>query len=581
MAFNKRDVFYDGIHNLKKAGVQLSWTKHEISEFEKCRKDIFYFIENYVYIRTVDKGPQKFKLRPYQRKMIQAYVDERFVVSRWSRQAGKSTTTLVYLLWNALFNKDWVGAVFANREKTAIKLLSMLKYSYVKLPLWLQKGVIAWRETFIELENGSRIEVDGTNGNSGRGSALSCVVLDEFAFVETGLADAFINSVYPTISSSETAKILVTSTPKGYNHFWELWKNAEAGINGYKTLSVSWKDIPGRTEEWAKLTIAQMGEQAFNQEQNCEFLGSANTLIESKTLEFLANHVKLPIETAPNLDIYEQPREDHFYVMIVDTSKGLGLDYHAALVIDVTVNPYKVVAVYRSNMISTMLLPHVLYSIATKYNDAYTLVELNALGEQVANILYTDLEYTNLFKTVTRGPKGQVLISGQAPEKIRLGVTTSTKTKSVGCSNIKTILEKNRMIIPDTACVQELTSFTQKGDSFQADSGRNDDLAMCLVLFGWLSTQPFFREVTETNIREIIFEKTHESLKHDLPTSFFFGAPGSPEEELDEESTFVEDGLLWTPIDAKKKIDFWEHRTRLARQRVGPPMRVSSRRQNP
>ena len=510
---------YLGNPNLKNSNVQLEFSPDQVKELVKCATDPKHFIENYVQIVHVDHGLVPFKLYDYQEEMVEIFHNNRFVISKLPRQSGKSTTIVSYLLHYILFNENVAVAILANKGNTARELLSRMQMSFEHLPRWLQQGVTVWNKGNVELENGSKILAAATSSSAVRGSSFNIIFLDEFAHVDPpSLADEFFNSVYPTISSGNTTKVFIVSTPYGMNKFYKMWIDAEEGRNTYVPFSVNWSDVPGRDDAWKQETIRNTSERQWRQEFECEFLGSTNTLIEPAKLRNMP--YKPPIRKQQELDVYVEPQKGHAYCTLVDTASGVGQDYSTFTIIDVTEIPYRVVAKYRNNEISPIIFPNIIEQISTQYNKSWCLVETNGNGMQVGDILYYDLEYEN---TILTSPnKGGQEVSGGFKKNSRIGLITSKHVKRTGCTTIKELIEKDHLIIEDFDIISELMTFAEKGPSFQAEEGYHDDLVMTLVLFGWLVNQRYFKEITDSDIRKKLLEQQERMNDEDsLPLGFF------------------------------------------------------------
>ena len=522
---------YLGNANLKPAGIGIEFTKDQVQEYMKCAQDPIYFIKKYVKVVSLDEGLVPFNLYDYQEEIVDAVHNNRFVISKLPRQSGKSTTMISYILHYVLFNQSMTVAVLANKQSTAREILSRLKMAYEYLPLWLQQGIVEWNKGSLELENGSRIIASSTSASAVRGGSFNMIFLDEFAHVPQNIAEEFFSSVYPTITSGQSTKVLMVSTPNGLNLFYHYWRGAtkregEKGKNEYIPIEIHWSQVPKypggplRDQEWKAQQIANTSEQQFQTEFECDFIGSTNTLISSSKLHCL-NFISPIDNNNDGLMIYEQPKEDHLYVMAVDTARGQGLDYSAFLVVDITTSPYKVVARFRNNTISPLVYPTAIRSVCDKYNQAYCLIELNDIGAQVADILYQDLEYENVLQSVYRGRAGQVIGSGFGGSQSQMGVRTTGPVKKLGCSVLKSLIENDKLLIDDMDIIQELYTFVAKGASFEADDGHNDDLVMCLVLFAWLTRQEYFKNLTDMDIRKDIYEDEMKRIEEDiLPFGF-------------------------------------------------------------
>ena len=506
---------------LKKAGVKVEYTQEQVDEYIKCSKDPIYFAENYVTIVNVDVGLMKFKMWDFQKEMIRTYHENRFSITKCPRQVGKTTTSVAYLLWLTLFTETQNVAVLANKGSLARDILAKYQLAYENLPMWLQQGVVVWNKGNVELENGSKIIAASTSSSAIRGGSFNLVFLDEFAFVPNNIAEEFFNSVYPVISSGKTSKIIIVSTPNGMNLFYKLWMDAVNKKNGYKTFEIHWSMVPGRDEAWKEETIRNTSERQFRQEFETEFLGSSNTLVSGLKLQQIA--YRDPIAIHDMLKIYEMPKKteegdksDHLYCICVDVSEGKNLDSSAFQVIDISTTPYRQVASYASSSITPILFPTVIYNAARMYNDAYVLVEINN-NPQVADSLHQDFEYENLWKVYTGNKKPQQLSAGFA-RGIQMGLKMSPQVKAIGCSNLKTLIEGDKLEIVDFDTYSELTTFEQQKNSFAAADGANDDLVMSLVIFAWVSTQQYFKEIVNHDIRkQIQLENMNQMDENMLP----------------------------------------------------------------
>ena len=545
------DNVYLGNPNLKKANTAHEFTQEQIIEFVKCKEDPVYFAKNYIKIVSLDEGLTQFHPYDFQEKLIKNFHENRFNICKMPRQTGKSTTSVSYLLHYAVFNDSTNIGILANKAATARDLLGRLQTAYENLPKWMQQGIISWNKGSLELENGSKILAASTSASAVRGMSFNILFLDEFAFVPNHIAESFFASVYPTITSGKNTKVIMVSTPHGMNHFYRYWHDAERGKNEYIPTDVHWSEVPGRDDVWKEQTIANTSEQQFKVEFECEFLGSINTLIAPSILRNMVYDT--PITKNAGLDIYEKPEKDHNYIVTVDVARGLGNDYSAFIVFDVTQFPYKVVAKYRNNEIKPMLFPNVILDVAKGYNNAYVLVEVNDIGDQVASILQFDLEYENLLMASMRGRNGQIVGQGFSGKKTQLGVRTTAAVKKLGCSNLKTLIEDHKLLTCDYEIISELTTFAQKHNSFEAEEGCNDDLAMCLVIFAWLVQQEYFKEMTDNDIRKRLYEEQKNQIEQDM-APFGFIQTGL------EDSTFVDkDGDVWHTDEYGDRSYMWDY----------------------
>ena len=534
---------YLGNPNLKKANVQQEWTKEELQEYKRCMDDPQYFVENYIMIVSLDEGLVPFKLYDFQKEMIGTFHNNRFTICKLPRQSGKSTTIIAYLLHYVLFNPSVNVAILANKAATARDLLGRLQLAYEHLPKWLQQGVMSWNKGSLELENGSKILASSTSASAVRGGSYNIIFLDEFAYVPANVAEQFFSSVYPTISSGKTTKVMIVSTPHGMNMFYKLWVDAEEERNEYVPIEVHWSEVPGRDEAGKEQTIKNTSQSQFNTEFECEFLGSIDTLITPTKLKQMT--YRAPIQSNAGLDVHVQPEDGHTYMITADVSRGTSNDYSAFVVIDVTEIPYKVVAKYRDNEIKPMLFPAKIYDVARAYKHAFVMVEVNDIGEQVANALQFDLEYDNLIMASMRGRAGQVLGGGFSGGRAQLGVRTTKAVKRIGCSNLKQLVEDNKLIIEDLEVITELSTFIVKGQSFEADEGCNDDLVACLFMFAWATDQQYFKELSDQDIRATMMKEQQDMLEQDM-APFGFIVDGLEEENIGQ--IVDEYGTRWNPV---------------------------------
>ena len=534
---------YLGNTLLKKAAVQHNYTKKEIEEYIRCRDDIVYFLENHAKIVHVDEGLIPFSLYPFQKDLINTITDNRNVIVKTGRQVGKSTTTLGWLLHYVLFNQSKTVGILANKAATARELLSRIQIAYQHLPKFLQQGLKEWNKGSLELENGSKIIASSTSSSAIRGFSFSCILLDEFAHVQRHIADEFIRSVYPTISSGKETKVIIVSTPNGFNMFYKYWNDAENGKNDFTPFKVHWSNVPDRDQKWKKKIESTIGTDAFRQEYEAEFLGSSNTLISYEKLQELSYND--PLHRKSDVDIFKEVESSHLYVITVDVARGQGIDYSAFTVFDITEMPYKIVAKYRSNLVAPLVFPNIINIIGKKYNDAYILIEVNDIGSQVSDVLHHDLEYENLFSTAWYGRHGQQLsgfVGGKRDSQF--GVRTTKSMKKIGCSNLKAIIEDDKLLIPDYDIISELTTFVSSADSFSAEEGANDDLVMTLVLFAWLVDQQYFKELSNQNIRDNLYKNQLNELD-DLTTPFGIIDNGLNQQEYEIDS----EGTIWTNVE--------------------------------
>lgn len=549
---------YNGNSRLKQVGFQMDYTPEQIQEIIRCSEDPIYFIENYCKIVSLDHGLVPFKLYECQKRKVQTIINNRKVILMEGRQQGKTITSAACILWYTLFSENKTVAILANKAAAAREVLSRYQGMYENLPLWLQQGVREWNKGSIELENGSKVFTAATASSGIRGKSVNWLYIDEAAIIPNNIAEDFFTSTYPTIMAGETTKVLMSSTPLGYNHFWKFWNDAEQGINDFVNLFIHYTEIPGRDEKWAAEQKGVLGEVKFAQEVLCSFLGSSYTLLDADTLSRMSP--KQPIYSKDGLDILEEPvrpavdeagrivDRGHNYFCVVDTARGVGGDYSAFTIIDTTANPYKIVAKFRDNKISPLLYPSIIHNTVRQYNNAWVLVEVNDNGQQIADILHGELEYEQMLYVNRNSKTGQVVSGGFGGGVSQSGVRTDKKIKRIGCTQLKTLVESNRLQVWDKDIISEFSTFIEdsKG-TYSADEGYHDDLVMTLVLFGWLTTNPYFRDLSDVNLRESIFADRIRQVEEDLVPFGFFD--NGVENNVDEKY-ILEGGDLWT-IDKK------------------------------
>lgn len=541
---------YNGNPNLKQIGTQMSYTLEQVREITRCIQDPIYFIETYCQIVSLDRGLVPFKLYDCQKEKVNVILNNRKVILMEGRQQGKTITAAACILWYTLFQENKTVAILANKSSAAREVLSRYELMYEMLPIWIKHGVKTYNKGDIELENGSKVFTAATSSSGIRGKSVNWLYIDEAAIIPNNVAEQFFTSVYPTISAGVTTKILLTSTPLGYNHFWKFWNEAEQGLNGFTTMFIPYSKIPGRDQKWADEQRAMLGELKFNQEVLCRFLGSSNTLINPDTIGQMS--VKPYVYTKDGLDVFVEPEEDHVYMLVADTSRGVGGDYSAFTVMDITSYPHSVVAKYRNNKISPLLFPNIIYKVAKDYNKAYCLIEINDNGQQVADSLYMDLEYENVFFVGSNSKTGQYL-SGGFSTNATLGVRTTKQVKRLGCTSFKSLVEGHKLLIHDPDIINEISTFIEVRGTHKADEGYYDDLVMTLVLFAWATNESFFKDLTDTNLRKALYEEQFKQIEENL-TPFGIIDDGTPEEEKPQ----IESDTIWFNAYSKSPTELQE-----------------------
>lgn len=505
-----KDEIFKGNDQLPPADATYQYTVEELREFVKCSKDPVYFIKSYMKIIQVDRGLVPFEMWPFQENMVRCYHENRFNITMCSRQVGKSTTVIGYFLWYILFNTNVRCCISANKQKTAVDLLSRLKLAYENLPRFLQQGVVSWAKMEIQLANGSTCFAAATSSSAVRGGSYNILLLDEFAFVPENIANEFYASTFPTITSGKTTKLIIVSTPNGMNLFHKFWAEAQSGNNDFKPLFVHWSEVPGRDEQWKEETVRNIGgPEKFAQEYECSFLSTSYTLIRSQILQTLTHSKPIATSDTGYME-FAEPDPKRSYVMTVDTASGQGLDYSTFVIVDVTEMPYRVVATYANNRISTMEFPQVIMQYSKRYYTPWLMVEVMDIGRDVAFILSRDHEYDRLMTAVQEKRLGQRL-TFNAKMNRHLGLRMTSGVKRSGCAVLKTLVENHHLVLNDYRIIQQLSVFIQRGSLFMAETGHHDDLVMPLVMLGWISLQPNFAEVTSTRALDTYTQVMAES----------------------------------------------------------------------
>ena len=537
--------YYLNNPNLKSAGIQIEFTPEQTVDYIRCSKDPIYFIENYCKVVSLDAGIVLMKLYKYQKKLIRAFHKNRNILGKLFRQAGKSTVAAAYFAWYVTFNDNKTAAILGNKMAVAREIFSRVQFILEELPFWLKQGVLEWNKTSFTLENGTRCFCAASSPSSVRGQSISLLLLDEFAFLSPKLAEEFIASVFPTLSSSKKSKMIIISTPKGMNHFYKMWMDALNGISDFVTVEGKWQEHPDRDQAWADSMRVKLGDVKYNQEICCQFLGSSHTLISGEmlsTIPYLEGKKLLP-----GLTQFKQPEEGKSYVITVDVSRGSGLDNSAFAVVDITKMPYEVVCTYYNNNISTLVYPELIQKVAEQYNNAFVLIETNDLGQEVANILYYDLEYENVYMS------NREEISEGGGKQFSPGCRTTTKTKSVGCNRLKQLVELGQLLVNDMQIIDEMSTFIRSGKSYKAEEGKHDDLMMCLVMLGYLTSTPMFEELTDLSLRKQIIESQLKDLEEQmLPIGFITrgNEPETPVIEKHGDTLWVTNGNMQDIFDS-------------------------------
>lgn len=458
---------YKGDSTLRSIDEAVELEQWQIEEYIRCKKDIIYFAEKYFKIINIDEGEITIQLREYQKKILKAFFEpqdnKRHCAVLAGRQVGKSTISTVYILHYALFNADKTIAILANKETTAIEILDRIKLAYSKLPLWLQLGIHndGWNKKSIKLENNTKIIVAATSKSAISGLSISLLYIDEFAKIQDSLAQDFMDSVFPTIMSAKTSRIMIISTPTGLNHWYRIWKSSISGENDFFPIKINWWEIPGRDDEFRKSIIRNFGKNHWNQEYAASFIGSSKTLIDPDILEGIKTKEPHSYRLSDRMMIYEPPISGTKYVLGVDVSKGTKRNYSVVQVIKINSHiDLEQVAIFRSNTISTNDYAQVIIEISKYYNNAMIMIENNSVGEGVANSIWHVYEYEYMVNLDKTGA---------------LGVNSNKRTKLQANLILKKYLEKYWLKLVDKTTVFELSQYEEDSNRLNSFSNQNGD----------------------------------------------------------------------------------------------------------
>ena len=547
-------IYYNNIKNLLKADIKLDYTPEQIQEIMKCQSDIKYFLKTYVKIISLDKGIVNFNMFEYQERFIDILKNNNRIVALQPRQTGKSITSSAFILHYAIFNPNSYIAILANKARTARPILNKIKNMYRSLPIWLQVGVEEWSKGSIVLGNGTQLIAEATTESGIRGDSAKILFIDETGFIDNNLWDGFWSSVYPVVSSSKDAKIILSSTPHGINHFHKIWAEAKEGINGFTPFRAYWNEHPERDDAWKEKTILEIGETRWRVEFECAFQGSSGTLISGQKLESIpfSNPIKTKMEN--KFLIYEEPKDKRKYVLISDFGEGLGAgDYTTCHVIDVTEATWHQVAVYRDNEILFRETPSMLSRIGKYYNNALIIGEANTIGLGILDDLNFDEEYENIFF-------GDDL--AKETRHAYFGMKMTSKTKKMGNQYLKEYVENDTLVVYDHETIAELSTYIKRKESYSAEDGKHDDLVTPLVLFSnFMQNKNYVEEWLGTptyNKRDQKMSKLDEEI---MPLGFHHdGETLINLDDGDDEDDYIENGedsfFLYDDDDNKKSDDY-------------------------
>jgi hypothetical protein len=538
--------FHENDPELRKGQILFEYTEWELEEMRKCAEDVVYFADRYCKVMT-DDGIQKINLRDYQVQILDQYQTHRKNIFVSPRQSGKTITSSIFLLWYLLFNFEKNAMIMANIGDTAAELMDKIKVIMKGLPFFLKPGLIVYNVMTMKFDNGCRIMAKTTTKTSSIGYTIHMLYMDEFAHINPNFINQFFKSVYPTISSSQIARVIITSTPNGMNKFWELYKGAIEGENEFNPIRVEWWQIPNRDEEWKRKEIAALGsEEDFNQEYGCQFLSSSRLLLDSYTLKRLKNseeqfifHELSPFENSPidysNLiwhpkfdptSIFEKDGQ-RFYVSI-DTASGGGGDYSVANIFKVAPMPTNViknkkffedesdffcllqVGIFRSNVVEIdefKVLLEILIGEVLGVDNTRIVLELNYKGEILMDKLLDCEEFFDEMFVYTK--------HSEASSRLKPGIKLTVKNKEKFCYDLKINTRSSKIIPCSKNGIHELANFgINPNGSFSSQIGKDDE-AMTLVNINCVFDTGDFQE-TVSDLYDIIPEKFRKLMEERL-----------------------------------------------------------------
>ena len=538
--------YHENDPELRKGQILFEYTEWELEEMRKCAENVVYFANKYCKVMT-DDGIQKINLRDYQVQILDQYQTHRKNIFVSPRQSGKTITSSIFLLWYLLFNFEKNAMIMANIGDTAAELMDKIKVIMKGLPFFLKPGLIVYNVMTMKFDNGCRIMAKTTTKTSSIGYTIHMLYMDEFAHINPNFINQFFKSVYPTISSSQIARVIITSTPNGMNKFWELYKGAIEGENEFNPIRVEWWQIPNRDEEWKRKEIAALGsEEDFNQEYGCQFLSSSRLLLDSYTLKRLKNseeqfifHELSPFENSPidysNLiwhpkfdpaSIFEKDGQ-RFYVSI-DTASGGGGDYSVANIFKVAPMPSNViknkkffedesdffcllqVGIFRSNIIEIdefKVLLEILIGGVLGVDNTRIVLELNYKGEILMDKLLDCEEFFDEMFVYTK--------HSEASSRLKPGIKLTVKNKEKFCYDLKINTRSSKIIPCSKNGIHELANFgINPNGSFSSQIGKDDE-AMTLVNINCIFDNGDFQE-TVSDLYDIIPEKFRKLMEERL-----------------------------------------------------------------
>lgn len=509
---------YLGNSNLRRSGTKHHWTQDQVKEWFRCKADPIYFIENYVHIITIDHGLQLMELYDFQKEMVHRFHKHLRNVCVLGRQSGKSTTFAAFCCWYIIFHKAKTAAILAHKASTAQEILSRVQLAYEHIPKWMQQGIKEWNKRSFKLENESEVLAAATDSGSLRGFTVNLLFMDEVAHIPTNLYEDFFRSVYPTISSGKTSRVIMVSTPSGLNHFYDIVEKARRQRSQYVLSEYDWTAVPGRDQEWKENMIAETSEKDFRQEHEVKFLGSSFTLLDGPTLtrlsEQLADVKPVELKYSDRFKVYEKPDKERTYFLIADPGEGVERDYSAINVIDITEYPFQQVATFRCNKTSELLFAPIIESIARYYNEALVMVESNK-GGVVLHSLNFEFEYENLIHYTPQSARGSRRKDSAGISK-KMGIECTKLVKRIGCSRLKEMIEGRHFNIQCKDTLEEFFHFIENKNSYEAEQGHHDDLVMGLVLFAFYANTNEFTEYQRRSFSKEYMQRHIDNIQDEL-----------------------------------------------------------------
>ena len=546
--------FYEGKQFLRKGNIVFEYTDEEIAELAKCANDIVYFAQTYAVVMT-DEGVQQVELRDYQKQLLRDFQHNRFNVVLASRQMGKTVTASIFNAWYLTFNFDKTTLLLANKSDSTKEIIDKAKVVIENLPFYMKPGIVKYDVMNVKCDNGCRLVGQSTTAKSGIGFTIHNLYLDEFAHVHPSIVDSFYENVYPTLSASKVSRINITSTPNGFNKFYEIFAGAERGENAYKSTRIDWWQHPDRDDAWYERELGNLGsEDAFNRQYGNEFVSSSNLLFSPATMKKLrkgiTDYVHHDLEDFENIHINtegflswhpefdpEMAKEsDKYFTFSIDIAEGNGGDYSVINMfelvpieekqMDVLLNPssmqdffgLKQIGIFRSNEHVIEDFAKILYTLSVEVFNPENLkmvIEYNTYGSILIKYLETIFPRRNEFDE-------EMIVRFKHRHDARVlkqGIRVKSDNKPVMCQDLKKIAEQNRIVFDERTTVEEASMFgTLKNGSYGGQHGNDDVIMSCVTVCQLLQTVDYADMVEE--LLDVIEPELYEKMETVLNKDF-------------------------------------------------------------